>query len=225
MRKLARRSLVRVSRGGDTPNMADLIDEQGYRANVGIVLLHDDGRVFLGRRSGGRGWQFPQGGIQAGESPEAALYRELREEIGLEPQHVRLVGMTRGWLRYRLPSRLVRRDRSPVCIGQKQRWFLLRAERADPPFRFDRGAPPEFDQWRWVEFWEPLRAVIAFKRDVYRRALHELGRIAFGDRLPPYPEWWTSVMSAAPRVPAAGRRGRLARRPRARPRAVARSGG
>jgi putative (di)nucleoside polyphosphate hydrolase len=205
--------------------MADLIDEQGYRANVGIVLMHDDGRVFLGRRSGGRGWQFPQGGIHAGESPQQALYRELREEIGLWPEDVRLAGATSGWLRYRLPPRFVRRDQSPVCIGQKQRWFLLRPSRADLAFRFDHTSLPEFDRWRWAEFWEPLREVIQFKRGVYRRALHELGRIAFGDELPPYPDWWSSVVPEAAASPPLGERAREPRRRRVRRRSAARSGG
>lgn len=204
--------------------MTDLIDAQGYRANVGIVLMHEDGRVFLGRRSGGRGWQFPQGGIQVGESPQQALYRELREEIGLAPEDVRLIGATSGWLRYRLPPHFMRRDRSPVCIGQKQRWFLLRPVRADLAFRFDQTSLPEFDRWRWAEFWEPMREVIEFKRGVYGRALHELGRIAFGGHLPPYPDWWSSVVAGAAAAPRAGQRGRRSRRRRAPVRAAPRSG-
>lgn len=205
--------------------MADVIDEQGYRANVGIVLMRDDGRVFLGRRAGGRGWQFPQGGIQRGESAQQALYRELREEIGLAPEHVRLAGMTRGWLRYRLPRRFVRRDQSPVCIGQKQRWFLLRPARAELPFRLDQTSMPEFDQWRWADFWEPLRAVIDFKRAVYSRALHELGRIAFGGELPPYPDWWATMASPAAGSPAGSDRLRPRRPRRAARRAAARTEG
>jgi putative (di)nucleoside polyphosphate hydrolase len=205
--------------------MADLIDAQGYRANVGIVLMHEDGRVFLGRRSGGRGWQFPQGGIQAGESPQQALYRELREEIGLAPEDVHLVGATSGWLRYRLPPRFVRRDRSPVCIGQKQRWFLLRPARADLAFRLDHTSLPEFDRWRWADFWEPMREVIEFKRGVYRRALHELGRIAFGGDLPPYPDWWSSVVAGARASPPVGQRVRRLRRRGARVQAAPPRGG
>lgn len=170
--------------------MADVIDREGFRANVGIILMHDDGRLFLGRRAGGRGWQFPQGGMQAGEDSEAALYRELREEIGLEPEHVQIVASTERWLRYRLPSRYVRRNSAPLCLGQKQRWYLLKLNGPDTAFRFDTTGEPEFDRWRWVDFWQPIREVIYFKRPVYTRALHELGSHAFPNGLPPYPTWW-----------------------------------
>ena len=173
--------------------MADVIDRDGFRANVGIVLMHDDGRLFLGRRAGGRGWQFPQGGMQRGEAAEQSLYRELREEIGLTPEDVEIVTSTERWLRYRLPSRYVRQNAEPLCLGQKQRWYLLRLRRPDTQFRFDCTEQPEFDRWRWVDFWQPIREVIYFKRPVYTRALHELGQRAFPDGLPPYPTWWRSA--------------------------------
>jgi putative (di)nucleoside polyphosphate hydrolase len=171
--------------------MDDLIDRHGFRANIGIVLMHADGRLFIGRRSGGRGWQFPQGGMRGGESPEDALYRELHEEIGLKDSDVQIVGTTRRWLRYRLPAKYQRRGQRPVCIGQKQRWFLLRLRSDDSAIRFDSSdQPPEFDRWRWVDYWQPVREVIYFKRGVYARALHELGRQVFTEGLPPYPQWW-----------------------------------
>jgi putative (di)nucleoside polyphosphate hydrolase len=171
----------------------DHIDRSGFRANVGIVLVHEDRRVFLGRRVGGRGWQFPQGGIRRGEPTEAALYRELEEEIGLRSEHVSVVATTERWLRYRLPAQYQRRHRKPLCIGQKQRWFLLRLTQPQPEFRFDATGEPEFDQWRWADYWEPVREVIHFKREVYRRALHELGRSAWPEGLPPYPAWWSAA--------------------------------
>jgi len=173
--------------------MTDLIDAQGYRANVGIVLMHADGRVLLGKRTAGAGWQFPQGGLQIGESAEAGMYRELAEEIGLAPEHVRLMGVTRRWLRYRLPRRFQRRDHLPRCIGQKQRWYLLQSCHEVPPVRFDHTASPEFCDWRWSDWWEPVREVIHFKRPVYRRALRELGELAFPAGAPPFPEWWDEV--------------------------------
>jgi len=171
----------------------DLIDEQGFRANVGIVLMHHDGRVFLGRRAAGKGWQFPQGGLQIGESPEAGMYRELTEEIGLSEQDVEVLAVTRRWLRYRLPTRFQRRDQLPLCIGQKQRWYLLRARDPEPRFRFDTTGTPEFSEWRWADYWDPIQEVIHFKRRVYERALHELGRVAFPAGLPPYPGWWSEA--------------------------------
>jgi putative (di)nucleoside polyphosphate hydrolase len=182
----------------------DQIDRYGYRANVGIVLMRDDGRVFLGRRLGGRGWQFPQGGIRRGERAEAALYRELREEVGIGAGDVSLVAGTESWLRYELPERYVRRNRRPVCIGQKQRWFLLRLRNAEASFVFDSTPQPEFDEWRWADFWDPVREVIDFKRAVYLSALHELGRRAFPAGLPPYPDWWTGLSGTSGEAGAAG---------------------
>jgi putative (di)nucleoside polyphosphate hydrolase len=179
--------------------MSDVIDADGFRANVGIVLLRDGGEVFLGRRTGNRGWQFPQGGIRRGENLEDALYRELEEETGLRSRDVELIGHTGRWLRYRLPARYVRRNRTPVCIGQKQRWVLLRLRDTDARFAFDHTDTPEFDHWRWTGWWEPVREVIYFKRPVYKRALVELAPLAFPDGPPPLPEWWDEATSSARR--------------------------
>ncbi len=126
----------------------DYIDKDGFRANVGIVLTRGSGEVFLGGRVGGRGWQFPQGGVNRGERVEEALFRELKEEIGLERPEVEVLGSTQGWLRYRLPRQYVR-DR---CIGQKQRWFLLKLLADESRLRFDATDTPEFDRWRWTDY-------------------------------------------------------------------------
>src|SRR5262245_57997723 len=123
--------------------MSDFIDAEGFRANVGIVLTSDDRRVFLGGRTGGRGWQFPQGGVLRNEAPEQALYRELKEEIGLEESDVELIAATRHWLRYRLPPQYVRRNSQPQCIGQKQRWFMLRLTGSEDRLHFDSTNAPE----------------------------------------------------------------------------------
>ncbi|MCZ6585327.1 MAG: RNA pyrophosphohydrolase [Gammaproteobacteria bacterium] len=169
----------------------DRIDTQGFRANVGIILTDGQGRVLLGGRVGSGGWQFPQGGIGLDETPEAAMYRELNEEVGLTPEDVDTLGVTEGWLRYRLPQRFVRREQSPLCIGQKQRWFLLRLL-ADPSHvRFDATGDPEFNRCRWVDYWRPVKDVIYFKRHVYVQALTELGPLAFpAQGPPPQPTWW-----------------------------------
>jgi putative (di)nucleoside polyphosphate hydrolase len=152
-----------------------VIDSDGFRPNVGIMVANDHGQVLWARRVGGRdAWQFPQGGIDKGESPEQALYRELEEEVGLQSDHVEILASTRGWLRYRLPKRFVREGQDPVCIGQKQKWYLLRLLGEDSTVRLDLNSKPEFDHWQWVSYWYPLDQVVSFKREVYRRALKEL---------------------------------------------------
>jgi putative (di)nucleoside polyphosphate hydrolase len=170
----------------------DRIDEKGFRANVGIILMDDANQVLIAGRRGRSGWQFPQGGVKVKESAEQAMYRELREEVGLEPDDVGIVGVTREWIRYRLPNKYVRKQ-GPRCIGQKQRWFLLTLQSAREKLCFDVTGEPEFDRCRWVDYWQPVEEVIYFKREVYIRALSELSRIAFpGSPPPPIPKSWPS---------------------------------
>ena len=151
-----------------------MIDADGFRPNVGIVVLGPNKQVLWAKRVGQDAWQFPQGGIQRGESPEEALYRELYEELGLKKHDVDVMGCTKGWLRYRLPMRYIRRNKKPICIGQKQKWFLLRMNCEESAVSFETCDKPEFESWRWVDYWYPPNDVIFFKRPVYRRALREL---------------------------------------------------
>jgi len=167
-----------------------MIDEHGYRPNVGIVLCSHTGQVFWARRSGGNGWQFPQGGMHAGETPEQAMYRELREEVGLLPNHVEVLGHTRDWLHYDIPEEFRRRPSSNGSSGgspngrghsgrsefrgQKQIWFLLRLTGGERDVQLDTGRRPEFEAWRWIDYWRALDEIVPFKRDVYRLALTEL---------------------------------------------------
>jgi putative (di)nucleoside polyphosphate hydrolase len=171
-------------------DMTDHIDSEGFRANVGIILANADGKLLLAGRIGNKGWQFPQGGMLKGETEEEAMYRELHEEVGLNAADVEVLGATRDWLRYRLPDRYVRRGSKPLCIGQKQRWFMLKLLCPEDRVCFDKCDSPEFDRWRWVDFWKPVNEVIYFKRRVYASALHELGPHVFPDGLPPRPRWW-----------------------------------
>jgi putative (di)nucleoside polyphosphate hydrolase len=164
-----------------------VIDSEGYRPNVGIILCNADGRLFWAKRIGQYSWQFPQGGIRRDESPEQAMFRELAEEVGLRPEHVQVIGCTRGWLRYRLPKRLIRRGNHQTCIGQKQVWFLLRMLGGEDAVCLDSSERPEFDHWQWVDYWYPLRAVVPFKRHVYWRALCELAPLLVPFRLPKRP--------------------------------------
>jgi putative (di)nucleoside polyphosphate hydrolase len=161
-----------------------VIDPDGFRPNVGIILCNEKQQLFWGRRIGQNSWQFPQGGIDEDESPEEAMYRELREEVGLCAHQVEVMGVTRGWLRYRLPKRFLRRNCHPLCIGQKQRWYMLRVLCGEESFQLDCAARPEFDHWRWVSYWRPAREVVYFKRQVYCRALEELAPLLFPDGAP-----------------------------------------
>jgi putative (di)nucleoside polyphosphate hydrolase len=159
-----------------------MLDKHGYRPNVGIILINDRRQVFWGKRVREHSWQFPQGGIKSGEDPERAMYRELEEETGLKPHHVEIIGRTRDWLRYDVPQRWIRREWRGHYRGQKQIWFLLKmlGQDSDVTLKCD-FEKPEFDAWRWHDYWIPLDTVIEFKRGVYKSALDELGRLIFSE--------------------------------------------
>ena len=153
-----------------------MLDRDGFRPNVGIILLNQKNQVFWGKRIRTHSWQFPQGGIDRGESPEQAMFRELHEEVGLQPEHVRIVARTRDWLRYEVPDRFIRREARGHYRGQKQIWFLLQLTGYDWNLNLRATDHPEFDAWRWNDYWVPLEVVVEFKRGVYEMALTELAR-------------------------------------------------
>lgn len=159
-----------------TERVAKMVDRDGYRPNVGIILTNARNQVFWGKRIRQDSWQFPQGGIQHGETPEQAMYRELHEEVGLQPAHVKVLGRTRDWMRYDVPQHWVRRESRSTYKGQKQIWFLLRLVGRDCDVSLRASGHPEFDAWRWNDYWVEMDGVIEFKRDVYRMALNELVR-------------------------------------------------
>ncbi|CAG0124584.1 dihydroneopterin triphosphate diphosphatase [Rhodocyclaceae bacterium] len=166
-----------------------MLDREGYRPNVGIILVNGRNEVFWGKRIREHSWQFPQGGIKHGESPEQAMYRELQEEIGLRQEHVRILGRTRDWLRYEVPKQWIRREWRNTYRGQKQIWFMLRLTGRDTDVSLRASDHPEFDAWRWSEYWVPLDAVIEFKRGVYQQALIELSRFVFRHPADRQPKW------------------------------------
>jgi len=177
-----------------------MLDRDGFRPNVGIILLNQKNQVFWGKRIRTHSWQFPQGGIDHGESPEQAMYRELHEEIGLKPEHVNLVARTRDWLRYEVPDRYIRREARGHYKGQKQIWYLLRLCSGDWNLNLRASSHPEFDAWRWNDYWVPLDVVVEFKRGVYEMALTELAR-------------YLPAADLLPRPPRTGLHGRYPPRP------------
>jgi len=151
-----------------------VIDRDGYRKNVGIIVCNDRGQVLWARRVRRDGWQFPQGGVKPHEAAVDAAFRELHEEIGLRARDVRLLGATGKWLRYEVPGAARDYRRRHKFRGQKQRWFLFNLIADESSVRLDASNDPEFDRWRWIDYWLPLQHIVEFKRPVYREALREL---------------------------------------------------
>jgi len=160
-----------------------VIDADGFRPNVGIILANSRKELFWARRINQEAWQFPQGGINSDETPLQAMFRELREEVGLTENEVVVLGATQRWLRYYLPKRYIRQNTQPRCIGQKQIWFLIQLVSDEISVRLDTTSKPEFDRWRWVDYWAPTQDVVFFKKRVYRKALDELKPLLFADAI------------------------------------------
>ncbi len=158
--------------------MTDLIrDPARYRPNVGLAMFSRAGHVFVGRRINGRGafqWQMPQGGIDAGESPQIAALRELEEEIGVPGKLVDVIDETGDWLYYDFPPDLKRKLPGPY-LGQRQKWFAFRFRGSDSDVRLDRHTP-EFDAWRWARLEETPSLIVPFKRPVYERVAQLFSR-------------------------------------------------
>ena len=156
--------------------MADVIDKNGYRANVGIVLMNQHKELFFAKRRYQSGWQFPQGGIKLGETPENAMYRELLEEIGLTENDTELLSESSHWYEYKIPKKHLRKSKQgkPFVIGQKQKWFLLKLMGSDETISLTYNSKfQEFDSWKWVDPAIPARQVIGFKQKVYDLVLNE----------------------------------------------------
>lgn len=151
-----------------------MIDNDGYRYNVGIVLINKDNLVFWGRRKSGDSWQFPQGGMSEGEDSDTAMFRELNEELGLLSSHVEIIAKTKDWLYYDVPGNYKRSKNS--YRGQRQIWYLLNFVGQDYQINLKSHIEQEFDAWRWVDYWLPIKEVVKFKEEVYDKALHELAQ-------------------------------------------------
>ena len=151
-----------------------MIDEDGYRPNVASVIINKDNKILWAKRVDEDNWQFPQGGIQKGETPEQAMYREVYEEVGLKKNSFTILGRSADWLKYDVPEKFVKTYWQGRYKGQKQIWFLLKFIGSDDLINLNLHDSPEFDDWKWENFWHPLQDVVDFKKEVYSAALNEL---------------------------------------------------
>ncbi|QRN41394.1 MAG: RNA pyrophosphohydrolase [Neisseriaceae bacterium] len=154
-----------------------MLDQLGYRPNVGIVIVNRDNKVFWGKRVRQLAWQFPQGGINEGETPDEAMYRELMEEVGLKPEHVEIINRTDDWIYYDVPKKWLKKDSDSLYKGQKQIWYLLRFVGRDSDISLRATSNPEFNGWRWNAYWNPIREIVDFKKEVYQTVLKEFAPI------------------------------------------------
>ncbi|MCE9648434.1 MAG: RNA pyrophosphohydrolase [Parvibaculum sp.] len=145
-----------------------------YRPCVGIMLINREGLIFVGNRiqaidAGPLTWQMPQGGIDAGEDPRTAAFRELREETGVHKSKAEIVGEIEEWLTYDLPPHLVGHALKGKYRGQKQRWFAMRFLGEDEDIDIAADAHQEFSEWAWVAIDELADLIVPFKRGIYER--------------------------------------------------------
>jgi putative (di)nucleoside polyphosphate hydrolase len=163
--------------------MTEPKDPKRYRPNVGLAMFHREGLVFLGKRAGAEGaycWQMPQGGVDRGEKPRDAAFRELEEEIGVRAEHVDLLEETDDWLYYEFPTNVrIKLKQRGRYIGQRQKWYAFRFKGRDADIRLDTHTP-EFDDWRWAALESAPGLVIPFKRPTYEEVVRRFKTYSVG---------------------------------------------
>jgi putative (di)nucleoside polyphosphate hydrolase len=154
------------------------VSKLDYRKNVGMILTNAKGHIFAGKRLDNKtdAWQMPQGGIDEGEAPETAAFRELTEETGIHPSNAQILGSTAGWLFYDIPVELIPQLWNGQFRGQKQKWFAFEFLGEDSDINI-ATEEPEFSEWAWKSKDDLLSSIVPFKVEVYQKVFLELGHL------------------------------------------------
>ena len=158
-------------------------EESNYRLNVGLIIVNTYGKVLICKRKNSNQWQFPQGGIDKGESPIEAAKREIFEEVGIKPSKIKVLGKIKDWVKYKIPKELAKKSfKKKGIVGQKQKWFIFKVK-SEACISFVNDPDNEFDDFAWVSYWHPIALIVSFKKEVYRNVLAELLPIYFNEFL------------------------------------------
>lgn len=158
-------------------------EESNYRLNVGLIIVNNYGKVLICKRKNSNQWQFPQGGIDKGESPIEAAKREIFEEVGIKPSKIKVLGKIKDWVKYEIPKELAKKSfKKKGIVGQKQKWFIFKIK-TEACISFVNDPDNEFDDFAWVSYWRPIALIVSFKKEVYRNVLAELLPIYFNEFL------------------------------------------
>jgi putative (di)nucleoside polyphosphate hydrolase len=158
-------------------------EESNYRLNVGLIIVNTYGKVLICKRKNSNQWQFPQGGIDEGESPIEAAKREIFEEVGIKPSKIKVLGKIKDWVKYEIPKELAKKSfKKKGIVGQKQKWFIFKIK-SEACITFVNDPDNEFDDFAWVSYWRPIALIVSFKKEVYRNVLAELLPIYFNEFL------------------------------------------
>ena len=148
-----------------------------YRPNAGIIIFNRQGKLLWCKRKTGDGWQFPQGGIDVGESPEQAIIRETYEEVGLKHEKIKIIRENDRWINYDVPKNKIPKYfslKNRRFRGQTQKWFLTEFLGEDSDINLNKHSQIELTEWTWSSYWHPVAKGVEFKRDAYREALKDL---------------------------------------------------
>jgi putative (di)nucleoside polyphosphate hydrolase len=145
-----------------------------YRSGVGIMLINRENKIFVGKRidNNSDAWQMPQGGLDAGETEDLAMFRELKEETGIAEEKIKILQKSQSYHYYNLPYKLQKKFWGGKYLGQKQRWYLVEFIGDEKDVNIHTESP-EFSDWKWISKEEIVNAIVPFKRELYEDLIKE----------------------------------------------------